>query len=44
MILDSEGQKAMLLQIVDAITIAGKDIDAVYSLKQALLKAEIKQE
>ncbi len=42
MILDTKEQKDLLLEIIGSINIAGKDIDLIYTLKQAIIKAYIK--
>lgn len=42
MILDTKEQKDLLLEIIGTINISGKDIDMIYNLKQAIVKAYIK--
>lgn len=44
MILDSEKQKSMLLELINAATYPGIAIDDVYALKKAIQEAEIKPE
>lgn len=44
MILDTQEQKTILLQIMDAINVPGKDLEIIYNLKQAIKFAETKTE
>lgn len=41
MILDSEQQRGMLLQMLSAMKFEGKDIDAIYHLKFSIENAQL---
>jgi hypothetical protein len=43
MILDSQEQKDILIALVANMGFKGSDIDKIYSLKQSILTAEIKE-
>jgi len=42
MILDSEEQRKLLLDLISAIAFHGDQVEKVYELKKAILEAEIK--
>lgn len=42
MILDSEDQRKILLELIAAATIPGKAIDILYELQKAIKEAEVK--
>lgn len=43
MILDNENQRAILLNIINTTQFHGSVVDEVYSIKQAIVKAEVKE-
>ena len=44
MTLDTENQRTMLLQMIQASSVPGQALDDVYQLKQAIVNAEIKHD
>jgi hypothetical protein len=44
MTLDSEEQRALLLDLLSASTVPGRAIDLAYELKQAIIKAHLEPE
>lgn len=44
MLLDSEQQKAMLLEIINNLQFRGADIEKMFTLKQAVTDAEIRKD
>jgi len=42
-VLDTQEQREMLLEIIENLQFRGSDIDKMYHLKQAVLNAEIKK-
>jgi hypothetical protein len=44
MVLDTELQRNLLLELINSATIPGKGLDIIYELKQNILAASINQE
>jgi hypothetical protein len=43
MILDNEGQRELLLSMINAVNFSGKDLEQAYNLKSAIAAAETQE-
>lgn len=44
MVFDNEGQRAIILELLDAVTVSGKSLDALFEFKTQVRAAEIATE